>query len=415
MNGPGNNSVNDHDLTDTLHRRADDFARLGGHDLDLAQVVSRAGEIQRGRRMRASMVMAAVLVAGAVPVGITVLGQNDPAHKPTPPPATQPAADHSPIVLGDLDPGAKPKFGVISNDSWQRPSGNVALSPSYGDRVEISLISRAYATADGLMLVSGNDSGDSTVRYWSPTDTTQTMDWPIDGEVAVSPEGNVAAFAQPDGTVTVVQDDGSLHYDLGKIPDDGAFSVVGVSGENCSGRSDLEDTCEVLVSTLGPSEHTWRINAHGKTEKVYPDFRKVSDVSPDGDVAGVVSRTDSGACSAVENAAGAQLWKDCTYRLIAFSPGGDYLLAANAEHDGIGDKDLTILDARTGSVVLHLGTVDSAYVQQMIWEDASHVLAVVGDALSISVQRIALDGNRTDAVPIEPVPDYGYPFVLVTG
>ena len=76
MNGPGNNPVNDRDLTTTLNRRADDFARLGGNDLDLSQVVSRAGEIRRGRRMRASMMMAAVVVAVAVPVGITVIGSD---------------------------------------------------------------------------------------------------------------------------------------------------------------------------------------------------------------------------------------------------------------------------------------------------------------------------------------------------
>ncbi|MFL6108151.1 MAG: hypothetical protein ACJ72L_14410, partial [Marmoricola sp.] len=211
MNGP----VND-DLTDTLNKRADDFSRLGGHDLDLAQVVSRAGEIRRGRRMRASIVMAAVVVAIAVPVGITALGQNDPAHKQTSPPTSQPSPDHSRIVLGDPTAGAKPSLGVIRNGAWQRPSGTVDLPPAYGDALATLQLSRAFATAaEGLMLVSGDDAGSNTVRYWSPTDTTQTKTWPIDNDVAVSPDGNVAAFAQPDGTVTVVQDDGSRYYDLG--------------------------------------------------------------------------------------------------------------------------------------------------------------------------------------------------------
>ncbi|RNL80961.1 hypothetical protein [Nocardioides marmorisolisilvae] len=408
MNGPMND-----DLTNTLNKRADDFARLGGHDLDLAQVVSRAGEIRRGRRMRASIVMAAVTVAIAVPVGVTVLGQNDTSRKPEPTPTTQAPADHSKIIMADLTPGAKPKLGVVLKGSVETQDGTVTLPSIYGDELATPQLVSAYATRDGYMLVSSDDSGNNTVRYWSQTDTTQTKTWPIDGNVVVSAEGNVAAFTQPDGTVTVVQDDGSLYFDLGKIPDPGAFTAVGVSGENCSGRSDLEDSCEVLVGTQGQIQQTWQIDAHGKTSQVYPDFQRVSDISADGDVAGIVSYTDSGACSEVETKDGAKLWESCTYRIISFSPGGEYVLAANVENDGLGDKDLTILNAKTGDVVLHLETVASSYIPQMIWEDASHVLAVVSDELSQSVQRIALNGNRTNAFPITPNPENGYAFHLV--
>ena len=408
MSGPTND-----DLTRTLSKRADDFARLGGHDLDLAQVVSRAGEIQRGRRMRASIVMAAVTLAIAVPVGVTVLGQDDSSRKPEPTPVTQAPANHSKIIMADLTPGAKPKLGVVRNGVVETPDGAVELPSIYGDELATPQLVSAYATRDGYMLVSGDDSGNNTVRYWSETDQTQTKTWPIDGNVVVSPEGKVAAFAQPDGTVTVVQDDGSRYFDLGKIPDPGAFNAVAVSGENCSGRSDLEDDCEVLVGTQGEVQQTWQIDAHGKTSKVYPDFKRVSDISVDGDVAGIVSFTDSGACSDVETKGGAKLWESCTYRIISFSPGGEYVLAANVENDGVGDRDLTILDAKTGETVLHLGTVDSTYIHQMIWEDASHVLAVVSDELSMSVQRIALNGNRTNAFPITPNPENGYAFHLV--
>jgi len=207
-------------------------------------------------------------------------------------------------VLGDLDPGALPRTGLIRNGVWERPDGAAELPPAYRDELATVQLSRAFGTADGLMLVSGDDAGNNTVRYWSPTDTNQTKTWPIDNDVAVSPDGNVAAFAQPDGTVTVVQDDGSRYFDLGKIPDEGGYSVAGVTGENCAGRSDLADTCEVLVSTLGAEPHTWRIDAHGRTEKVYPGFKQLSGMSSDGDAAGITSYTDSGACSAVENAAG---------------------------------------------------------------------------------------------------------------
>src|SRR5690606_21313117 len=94
MNGPTHTPENE--LTATLRRQADRYAAAGGTDLGLDQVLSRAGEIRRGRRMRATMVMAAVVVALAVPVGITTLG-NDPTKPKTPTPAAAP--DGSSISL----------------------------------------------------------------------------------------------------------------------------------------------------------------------------------------------------------------------------------------------------------------------------------------------------------------------------
>ena len=82
------------DLGTRLDLRADDFDRLGGTELDLQQVLARAGEIKRGRRLRATMVMAACVLAIAVPTLIASVGRGGDKVQPAPPHQ----ADSSPIT-----------------------------------------------------------------------------------------------------------------------------------------------------------------------------------------------------------------------------------------------------------------------------------------------------------------------------
>src|SRR5690242_4049212 len=86
----------DNELTSTLTREAERFSATHPAGLSMETVMERAGEIRRGRRMRATMVMAAVVLAIAVPVGATVL--NNGSNRETPPgPAQEP--DHGVIRL----------------------------------------------------------------------------------------------------------------------------------------------------------------------------------------------------------------------------------------------------------------------------------------------------------------------------
>lgn len=405
MSGPENSPV--HDLTDTLQRRADDFARLGGHDLDLAQVVSRAGEIKRGRRMRASIVMAAVLVAIAVPVGISTL--SDDSAKPKPPtPLSTTAPNHGQIILQDLDRGALPKDGVLLDGAWQRPGQSQSIA--YGDQ----LAQAAYRLGNGVLVVLSDSNGNNTVHFVDPDEpNAQPQSWPIDGEVAVNADATVAAFVQPDGTVMAFQDNGARYFPVATISHALGFTAVQLTGDNCSGRSEVP-SCDILVSgQTNTDQKTWLVRPNLAPVLVYPEFHRFIGTTADGLAGGTISESGDGSCGAVQDASGKTLWQTCDHTLVAFSPGGDYVLATSAYQDGPGDRELTVLNARTGATVLDLKAAQSAYLTRLYWEDASHVLAVVdgGDA---AIQRIALDGNRTNAVPITAYPGQGgSPFIPV--
>jgi len=416
MNGPRNNPVNDHDLTNTLNQRADDFARLGGHDLDLSQVVSRAGEIRRGRRMRASMMMAAVVVAVAVPVGITVIGSdsNHPHQLPITSNPPNPTADDSPITLDGLKRGDPPKYGYAKTGGTLHDdaAGTILQVGKPGSDI------RAVARINGGWLAEQSDGqGGWKVTFVGDDGTPADVSWPIgDGGFAVSPEGNVGAFVEPDGTVVAVQDAGSRHFELGRLT--ASFSptwgVAAVTGENCSGRSE-QTGCTVYANDLGTQQSFYSITDHGKLTLLDRSITRLA-AAGGGLFAGITSTSDSGSCSSVQPTdSGVDLWSTCNYRLLAFSPDGKYLLATQAYGDGLGDTELAVLDARSGKVVLDLRAAEGVTLYSLAWEDSDSVLALAGTGNRFEVIRFALDGNRTLALgPQTGADDTTPPFLIPT-
>lgn len=397
-------STPENDLSNALSRQAEQFARHGGHSLDLDQVVSRAGEIRRGRRMRATMVMAAVVLAVAVPVGVTVIG-NDPTQPEQVLPADQP--DSSPIALDDLDVGALPRWGIVADGRFQLPGRTVPIGGA---------TPRAVAAADnGLMVTSTDDSGNQSVRYVDLERGTASTSWSIDGDVAVSGDGSLVAFTQPDGTVTVLQERGTQDFNLGRIPTGTGFDTVSVNGDDCSGATQTA-ACGVVVVSRGEQPQTWLIGPSAGPEAIYPQFVSYVGVSArTGLTGGMVSTTDDGSCSEVLDHDDNALWQTCDHRFLEFSPDGKYLLASSAYGDGFGDTSLTVLDGVTGEVALDLTTADGAAITSMQWEDNGHVLAVVSDQQRWSVQRISLNGSREYAVaPEAGSDDLTAPFILAT-
>jgi len=411
MNNPGNNPMNDHDLTNALKQRADDFVRLGGHDMDLAGVLSRAGEIRRGRRMRASIVMAAVALAIAVPVGVVAIGDDNPGN-PEPGPAVTSTPTPTPntdrISFDGLKTGKAPATGYRIGDQLYADGQALGHTDS---------ASSFLARINGGFLIGGaNDSVGFIADDGSALDKT----WPFSGGFAVSPEGNVGAFVEPDGTVIAVQDGGSRQFDLGKAPAVGgeaSWIIAAVTGENCSGRSE-EPGCTVYLNNNGTDAVIAKIQPNRDPILVYPELQRLADVEDHGWAAGTTSVSDTGSCSAVLDKTDTEIWKTCDYSFGSFSPNGKYLLAGPAYRDGSGDGSLAVIypalkSSDPASIVVDLKTADGALVYQATWEDSSHVLAVVFKGDEWAVVRIGMDGSRELALPvIQGTGDFISPYTL---
>lgn len=395
------NSTPEHDLTDTLTREATRFAEAHGTGLSVDSVIARAGEIRRGRRLRASLVMAAVLAAVAIPAGIVIAGEGGPA-KPVQPLSH---GDHSALTLGPLTTGPEPKTGyahagVLYPAKFPLGSGGTPT---------------LLARIDGGYLVARKVAGteQSRVHFIGDDGTRLAVAWPIQGGFAVSPQGNVGVFAEPDGTVMAVQDAGSRYFAIGRIPgvdQNVALTAVAVAGENCSGRSEA-DTCDIYVNDVGVSQSTWVLSPHATP---HPDqsFRRTTALSSTGDKAGFVDT--NGGCSAVENRRSSVQWETCDHWLTSFSPSGARLLAAPANSDGLGDAAMSVLDARTGDATLTLDAGRHATIMSTQWEDDTHVLVDLFAGGRWAVLRIGLDGSRQYALPPVPGDDAAFPYLLAT-
>jgi len=391
------------DLSERLAHQAEGFDRRGGTPLHLDQVLERAGEIKRGRRLRATLVMAAAVLAIAVPAAL-VAGRSD--ERPVTP-AGHAKADTSPLTLQGLARGDRPKRGYATGSQFQLPRGAIGLPVGKGTVADVAPL------RGGLLVAVRSPDGALTAHFVDEQGATGNPTWPMEGGFAVSAGGNVGAFVRPDGTPVAVQDAGSSDYELPAVPRGSGFTALAVQDEHCEATSE-QTACAVWVSSAGEKPETWVTATRERASRMVPTLRSVSDVSHTDLVAGTTKVTDPGSCSAViALPAESPAWSTCDHRLLTFSPDSKHLLASAAYADGAGDTGIAILDSATGQPVLDLRTADGAFIGQLVWEDDSHVLATVSEGGRWAVVRVGLDGSREYAVaPVTGKDPYESPFVL---
>ena len=397
-----NTNVPDSDLSRHLAHRADEFDRRGGSPLDISQVLDRAGEIKRGRRMRATMVMAAAVLAVAVPTALIATKGN--TDKPVTP-AHHVKVDTSPLSLESLDHGDPPRTGYVQDGVWQGPTGDIGL---HGGRV----VDVAAMTKGLLVAISNDETGDLTARYFGVDKGTIAQTWPMEGGFVVSESGNAGAFVEPDGTPVVVFDEGRGIRELPKIPAGSGFDAVAVTGDTCAESG--SGTCEVLVTSHGKRPQTW-VSTSTSFVGEYEQMSNVVDLVDQRLVAGMTEvHDDLSTCSAVKGLdPPAVLWSTCEHRFDSFSPDGRLLLAMGSVGSGFGETQLAVLDAETGEPVLDLRTAGQGSIYDMVWEDDTHVIATVYEDGKWAVLRIGVNGHREYAIPPrEAVDDIESPFVL---
>lgn len=382
-------------LTRALTDQAERFANRHTSDLSIDGVLQRADEIRRGRRMRATLVMAAAALAVVVPVGITVsVADRHSTPRPIGP------ASPAPVELGKLRTGPSPRNGYV-----------IGRALHHGDRtVQLTGTLPLYATRinGGYLIVHDDGGGIGTVRFLADQGSGPNITWPISyAAIAVSPGANVGAFAEPDGTVMAIQDGGSRFFEVGRLPGSG-FTVVAVSGENCSGRSEAIG-CTVYVSVESdahghPRPRVYAISPH-RAPTLLGGFQPTA--ATDGMLVG--SRNDG--CAEVRSTRG-RLWSSCEFLPRAISPDGKRLVATEPINDagkGMGYSRLAVLDARTGAVRLDLHAAPDAAIASVSWEDATHVLALVEQGGHWAALRIGLDGSREYAIAPLPADTNGDP------
>lgn len=378
-------------LSRELHQRS---AGIGGHPIGLDDVRGRARSMRR-RRNAVRGVVAAVVLAVAVPVGLSTTDLLGSSRTPAPPvasgsvepspdtPAPTPEPDGSfPLTVHGLAKGepAGVPYVVAKGDQLVTPDGTFDLPESYAMITPYN---------GGWLAIGSEQHPEQVIMLDDNLEVTHTD--PAGGYgLAVSQDGSRVAYVVRESNDRVM---------LVNAPTDGTDPVTWMidvpAGESLDPVGFLDNDTVVYNS---PAADVMGIARTGGTTTPIQGLRRVDDASEaTGLVSGLVSYGIDGGCSGVmDPASGRLLWKSCDHSNLRFSPDGQLVVADASYFDGPGSPTLTILDASTGEKVATFSPVQRdtvVGVAQAVWEDDETVLAFVDEGGDQSMVRLRTDGS----------------------
>lgn len=307
--------------------------------------------------------------------------------------------------MSDLATGEEPAILWADGTTLHSPDGTTVRVSG------VATIDDLARMREGFVVTTVDDTGNQEAVLVT-SDGTVAERYPLQGGLAISPEGGVVAFADDSGAVTAIQSDGAQVVPLPPIPGDGPYDAAAVTSEDCTTEPGGGEGCLVLVNLTGRRPALAATGSHGATDEVGGGIRTLT--AHRASYAGItVVRDDLTTCSELQPRLGVTRWRTCAYRLLGFSPDTAHLVAAGSVGDG--DGVLAILRA-DGTPVVDLRSSATARTTslQAVWEDGSHVLTVTHQDGTWAVVRVGVDRSMEYAVPPVAGPDTGRPFVLQT-
>jgi len=319
---------------------------------------------------------------------------------PTPTPTTATPAKPSTLSLDGLKVGDGPKI------AWSREG---ALNGDQAKKKVLPAKLDQFVEAKQLLVMRDVDGNVFAYAPDGPTSTT-----PIGkatGALAVNNERNLVAWIAPDGSPTVLQEGEAKPAMLLKQDGVTAGDAVAVLGHDCfNGPETVEGAgCSVYFRAHGERPRSFVASNHGFVEAIGSGDSSIQlqDADETGEVGWTTLHEDQTTCSTYSgretlDADTAKTWRTCDFMPLTFSPDGKHILATGSHgYEGLGASSLTILDRATGKPVFSLSNNEKsqAAIVDMVWEDDTHVLAVVAQKLDWGVIRVGLDGSVELADP----------------
>lgn len=420
-----NSNDNQRDLAGELGRGLRDrVSSLHDAPFDLEDVKGRAGEIRRRRRITTVLVAAAVAAvvvptAFLVAPGLNTSGEIPPAgpsptivspsegRDETEPP--QPG-ERQELDVSDLEAGEAPRMGYLEGGVIRLPDGS-EIEPRTSRRPD------GFAAAPGsggYAVTTRDDEGNRRVDIVDGQGVVQAT-YPTPGGLAVT-NGGTVVWVTPGGAPSLLLPDGGDLLALGTVPTRSP-DLVAVGGESCETVPAGRGECLAYVNDGGENGGAYVSRDDGSVAEASSRIIRLADVSPEGHLVGIVEvKDDMSTCSVLEEPNGNVRWKTCENRFVAFSPTGEHLLAVGSVGSGIGEGELAMYDAESGTRVTHwIGTrPESGFIGSMVWEDDEHVLATVHQGGQWSVVRFGLDGSMERALGPVAGEDVDPAFLLET-
>ena len=431
MSPTSNNQFDDDEraLNRALHGTVDP---LHASPLGLDDVQTKARTVRRRRRVAAGAalaVAAAVIVptavvatraldGGPVPGPATATATSTPTEAtesadPEPTDSAEPTGDteRRPIDIAALPVGDAPKIDWAEGVDVHRADGSTVAGVLPDGTTGLAPL------GEGWVVATRDGEGNGFARFVPPDGMSAQVLFDLDGDLTTSPLGEVVAFSQPDGQVTIMQDGGADTFSMAPITAAGPYDAVAVTAEDCREAEPEGGGCTVFVNTLGERQQALFTTSHGIVDVVDDKIQRLTAWSADR-YAGITRFNDDlTTCTSVRDSESRdEVWKTCDNRVVAFSPTGAAALGIGSVGSGNGEGQITLLDAADGRVFLDLIADEQhqVFATQWAWEDDSHVLVVVREGLDWSVVRLGTDGTLELAVEPRAGDEIDPPFILQT-
>lgn len=387
-------------LGETLHQRAD---ALHDTPLDLLAVRGRATSIRRRRTAAAGLAVAGVVAAVVVPLSLLPLGGNDRGLDPQPADTITPIPEPVPLDPRSAPVGDAPRAPYVAIGAKQlvTPAGTYDLPEAYP---------QITPYGDGWIAVSV--SGDSDTSY-----SVEVLDPELrqaDGaaessDLAVSEDGSEIAWVEFDGvrqwTLRVAPSNAEAESSSIPVARGGPRSLTRPVGFLPDGA--------VVLSTTEPvnASQTFSVVERDGTITPFAGFNHLAGSSSvSGLVGGQTQYLGDDSCSGVLDplsGSGDLVWETCDHSLGAFSPDGRFVVGLADYSDGLGSPSVAILDATTGKPVVDFESGrtarSAAAVGDVVWEDATTLLATVTQGADQYLVRATIDGRVERVAGPEPV------------
>ena len=383
---------NNHQLEDLYERGLTDLADEApfAPKLDFDAVAGRAGRIRRNRRIAGAVAVAAA-AAVIIPTAFSVTGgpRADRELQPAPSPSAPAQVSRTTLTLDGLALGEAPGIEYFTADGVVLPDrGLVPTDQSYQALVP----SEADGGPGGFIAVEPDGQHLRVLtKDFEPQNgsaTTQSL-------VTTTERDHYAFVAVESGAQTLVSRD-TTDFEAGMtwdLPAQGVAEVVGYLGDErilVQNVDQKDGTSDLMIAE--PDGSTTPVRGYVQALSTSPEdgtFAVQTEDGPDGPCFGVVDATSL-----------TETWDTCDYKLGGFSPDGHYVLATSALSDGMGPREVEVLDAGTGALVARFATEQDSqlFMVGVVWETPNTFLANAYEGTTGTVLRMGADGSLEEAV-----------------
>ena len=360
--------------------------------LTMSDIKGKARSIQR-RRTLAAVAGAAAVVAIIAPIGVIAMNNGDKNALPpittststTPTPTTPtetPAPGTTDLIVAGAPDGPAPQVSWLEGRTLHSYGGQTFdLGRVYHDVV---------GWHGGWLAING--------------DTDEIAG---DGAITRSFAGGYRFAVGVDGTELTWFEPGKLVTGIPSGMGEGTQSVDIPSGANAEPVGYVAGGQVVFNRTDSDGKSTaWVTDFQGQPQRLDGVIEAGGTSETTGVVSVETSINDFGSCWEVRNLdAGSVVAKTCDFSLGQFSADGRYVIGWPAYRDGLGPRDVAILDAKTlKPVVNYLAPASTGgWISNAVFDgDSPELLASVFEDNAWHLARLGLDGsiqNVGDPVP----------------